>query len=88
MRPPILLGTCLIVSEVVMDVVQEFQKHANECRRMSRFSSDRESKAMWNRMAERWLALMIKEKERIAQHAEAQAIVRTRLVRAKRSQAA
>jgi len=73
-----------------MDVVQEFQKHANECRRMSRFTSDRQSKAMWNRMAERWLVLMIKEKERVTQHSERRAAIPTRLAHRspKRSQAA
>jgi hypothetical protein len=61
-----------------MDVVQEFQKHANECRWMSRFTHDRESKAVWNRMAERWLALMIKEQERMAQYAETTRLVHRR----------
>jgi len=90
MLSPIFPGTCLIVSEVVMDIVQEFQKHANECRRMSRFTSDRESKAMWNRIAERWRVLMIKEKERVTERGERRAAIPTRLAHrsAKRSQAA
>ncbi|HEX2216459.1 MAG TPA: hypothetical protein VHG27_07185 [Xanthobacteraceae bacterium] len=37
-----------------MDLVQEFRKHAVECQRMARSAGDSDSKAVWNRMAERW----------------------------------
>ena len=33
----------------------EFQKRAADCMHMARLSRDPESKAMWNRMAARWL---------------------------------
>jgi hypothetical protein len=37
-----------------MNPPDEFRKHANDCVQMAKFSRDPESKAMWNRMAERW----------------------------------
>ena len=37
-----------------MHLPDEFQKHAADCMQMAKFSRDPESKAMWNRMAERW----------------------------------
>ena len=40
-----------------MNVLEEFEAHANECRRMARSTRDLESKATWNRMAERWVRL-------------------------------
>jgi hypothetical protein len=33
----------------------EFRKHAADCMEMAKFSRDPEDKAMWKRMAERWL---------------------------------
>ena len=36
-----------------MDIIAEFQKHADECRRMARASRDFQTKVVWNRMAER-----------------------------------
>jgi hypothetical protein len=38
-----------------MDTPAEFRKHAADCEIMSKVSNDRESKAVWKRMAERWL---------------------------------
>jgi len=37
-----------------MDLRHEFQKHADECRRMAVATKDLKSKATWNEMAERW----------------------------------
>ena len=34
---------------------EEFRRHAAECKHMASFTHDRENKAVWNRMAERWL---------------------------------
>jgi hypothetical protein len=45
------------LSSLVMNILEEFEAHANECRRMARSTRDLESKATWNRMAERWLRL-------------------------------
>jgi hypothetical protein len=36
------------------DPPDEFRKHAADCMQMAKLSRDPESKAMWNRMAERW----------------------------------
>jgi hypothetical protein len=47
-----------------MDIVENFLNHAGECRRMARFTRDREAKAVWNRMADRWLMLATREKTR------------------------
>jgi hypothetical protein len=44
-----------------MDIVETFHNHAGECRRMARFTHDREAKAVWNRMADRWLMLATQE---------------------------
>jgi hypothetical protein len=62
-----------------MDIEQKFQQHAAECRRMAQFTRDLETKLVWNRMAERWLALAANEKARARQMSE---------TRARRSQAA
>ena len=40
-----------------MDLVREFEAHAQECRRMARATRDLESRATWNRMADRWVRL-------------------------------
>jgi hypothetical protein len=37
-----------------MNPPDEFLKHAVQCEQMARFARDRESKATWKRMAERW----------------------------------
>jgi hypothetical protein len=54
-----------------MDIIDEFQKHAEECRHMARLTRDFESKATWTRMAERWQSLLAGEKARTRQLAEA-----------------
>ena len=38
-----------------MDTSAEFRKHAADCEKMAKVSDDRETKAVWKRMAERWL---------------------------------
>jgi hypothetical protein len=38
-----------------MDPIEEFHRHANECRRMARVVRDPQSRDSWNSMAERWL---------------------------------
>jgi hypothetical protein len=38
-----------------MDTPAEFRKHAADCETMAKVSKDRESKAAWKRMGERWL---------------------------------
>jgi hypothetical protein len=53
-----------------MDIIEEFQKHADECRRMTRFTRDLASKVMWNGMAERWLSLAATERARTRQRSE------------------
>jgi hypothetical protein len=40
-----------------MDLIKEFEAHAQECRRMARATRDLESRATWSRMAERWIRL-------------------------------
>lgn len=47
-----------------MDIVEKFQDHAAECRLLARSTRDPESKRVWNRMADRWLALAANEKAR------------------------
>jgi hypothetical protein len=37
-----------------MDLMTEFRRHADECRRMARSTVNREDSAAWSRMAERW----------------------------------
>jgi hypothetical protein len=41
--------------ELSMDPSDEFLKHAADCQRMAKFTRDPESRATWNRMAERWM---------------------------------
>ena len=60
-----------------MDIITEFQNHADECLRMARFTHDLESKATWNRMADRWLSLVAREKTRTLQRSETRVIRRT-----------
>jgi hypothetical protein len=38
-----------------MNPIEEFRRHADECRRMSRVARDRQSRDTWNSLAERWL---------------------------------
>ncbi len=47
-----------------MDIITEFRKHADECRRMARSTRDFETKVVWNRMAERWQNLLATEESR------------------------
>jgi hypothetical protein len=56
-----------------MDIIAEFQKHADECRRMARATRDFQSKVVWNRMAERWQGLLATEQARTRQRVEARA---------------
>ena len=37
-----------------MHLCEEFQKHADECRRTARITKDSATKAIWNAMADRW----------------------------------
>ena len=54
-----------------MDIIAEFQNHADECRRMARATRDFEAKVVWNRMAERWQGLLAAETARARQRAAA-----------------
>lgn len=54
-----------------MDIIAEFQKHADECRRMARSTRDFETKVVWNRMAERWQSLLATEEIRARQRSDA-----------------
>jgi hypothetical protein len=56
-----------------MDIIEEFQKHADECRRMARATRDFETKVVWNRMAERWQSLLATEQSRTRQRSETRA---------------
>ena len=61
-----------------MDLVSEFEAHANECRRMARTTIDRESRASWIRMADRWVRLAESRKAAAAAPAERSAEKRRR----------
>ena len=37
-----------------MDLITEFRRHADECRRMARATVNGDDSAAWTRMAERW----------------------------------
>jgi len=50
-----------------MAVIEKFLGRAGECRRIAGSTHDRETKAAWNRMADRWLALAENEKARSLQ---------------------
>ena len=67
-----------------MDIVEHFLNHAGECRHMARFTRDLESKAVWTRMADRWLMLATKEKVRSQQLSQ----IRAARVQAVKSRAA
>lgn len=56
-----------------MDLIAEFLRHAEECERMARFTRDAESKAMWSRMAQRWLGIANKLKAESGRRDEARA---------------
>ena len=38
-----------------MNPADEFLRHAADCERMAKFTRDPQSRATWNRMAERWV---------------------------------
>src|SRR5262249_36694083 len=44
----------LLERDRAMNPPDEFLKHAADCEQMAKFARDAESKATWNRMAERW----------------------------------
>jgi hypothetical protein len=54
-------------------VVQEFRRHAGECRQMARDTRDIDSKVTWNSLADRWV--------RCAELAEAQIQPRRRIAK-------
>jgi len=58
---------------MAMDIIDEFKKHADECRRMARATRDFDSKLAWTRMAERWQSLLAGEMTRTRQLAETRA---------------
>jgi hypothetical protein len=49
-----------------MDTVAEYRKHAASCAQMARATRDPDSKAVWNRMSERWLVCAKLEDDRAA----------------------
>ena len=50
-----------------MDPEAEFRRHAEECRRMARATVNLDDRALWSRMAERWLGCADRaERERSA----------------------
>jgi hypothetical protein len=50
-----------------MDPVELYRKHAVECRQMAKLLRGAESKASWNRIAERWLRCAEFEQARLTQ---------------------
>jgi hypothetical protein len=62
-----------------MNPCEEFLKHAADCQQMAKFTRDPESRATWNRMAQRWIDCA--ERFKI----ETQAIARAPLLRQQRS---
>jgi hypothetical protein len=56
-----------------MDIIDKFHNHADECRRMARATHDLATKAVWNRMADRWLTLAANEAARTLQLSETRA---------------
>jgi hypothetical protein len=62
-----------------MNPSEEFLKHAADCQKMAKFTRDPESRATWNRMAQRWIECA--ERFKI----ETQAVARTPLLRQQRS---
>jgi hypothetical protein len=61
-----------------MNPPDEFLKHATDCEQMAKFTRDPESKATWNRMAERW--------RRCAEHFTSQSLAARHHIPAKRRQ--
>jgi hypothetical protein len=63
-----------------MDTAAEFRKHAVDCNRMAKGSTDPETKGVWRRMAERWLlcAKLAEEDEQSLARTRAQRVNRHR----------
>jgi hypothetical protein len=61
-----------------MDTAAEFRKHAVDCNRMAKVSTDLETKGVWRRMAERWLLCAELTEE------DQQSLARTRAQRVRR----
>jgi len=63
-----------------MDTAAEFRKYAANCKKMSRVTTDRETKALWRRMEERWLlcAKLAEEDEQSAARIHAQRVTSKR----------
>jgi hypothetical protein len=49
-----------------MNLTVEFRKHADECARMARATRNLDDKAVWSRMAERWLRCAKQAESRVA----------------------
>jgi hypothetical protein len=47
-----------------MALAQEFRRFASECREFARYAPNRESKATWNGLAERWDRCAVLEEAR------------------------
>jgi hypothetical protein len=47
-----------------MDTVAEYRRHAASCAQMARSTPDPESRAVWQRMSERWLGCAKLEDDR------------------------
>jgi hypothetical protein len=56
-----------------MDIIEKFESLADECRRMARFTHDHDSRAVWTRMADRWVTLAENEKGRRPQFHQSRA---------------
>jgi hypothetical protein len=63
-----------------MDTAAQFRKYAANCKKMSRVSTDPETKALWRRMEERWLlcAKLAEEDEQSAARIHAQRVASKR----------
>ena len=49
-----LVPLLLSLGVTLMDITEEFRRHADMCRHMARSVPDQESKGSWNLLAERW----------------------------------
>jgi hypothetical protein len=68
-----------------MDLVKEFNSYKEQCQKMARVARDRDSKATWTSMAERWERLaeryrleMIPKKPRPTSHRRSDRVQRQR----------
>jgi len=60
-----------------MDTAAEFRKYAANCKKMSRVTTDRGTKALWRRMEERWLLcakLAEEDEQSVARHQAQRAV--------------